>query len=417
MASLETSRGTLSPVERYLEIRQKSLSLCAPLELEDHVVQPCPEVSPPKWHLAHTTWFFEQLINKKFGGTQDFDPLFPLLFNSYYKTAGRHWLQSERGQLSRPTLERVLEYRKAIDGKLAELCQERCAQDSEFQFYLELGLQHEQQHQELLLMDILRILATNPSSPSYSSQKRQPHRDVPATWTPLSEGVHFVGYDETDFCYDNESPRHKVYLHPCEISDGLVTNGEYLEFIQSGGYQEPRFWLSRGWDWLNENHVESPLYWRLIEGQWLEFTLLGEHPIDPNKPVSHISYFEADAFARWKSCRLPTEFELERFHQLKKQKETVDQGENLSAHDSCGHHLDLWAWSSSHYSPYPGFQKFSGPVEEYNGKFMCGQFVLKGGCFATPKNHYRLSYRNFYEPHQRWMFSGIRLAKDLTWNS
>ncbi len=395
--------------ELYQQVRQHSLSLCAPLETEDYVVQPDAEVSPPKWHLAHTTWFFEQAILKPLlSGYRSFDPDYSRLFNSYYKSAGEHWLQGERGQLSRPTVAEIFSYRQAVDEQVLVLF-EGDPSNTEWLDVLELGLHHEQQHQELLLMDIKRILGTNLSMPAYS----EAHWSAPAvteSWTEFQEGVYEIGHQGDDFAYDNETPRHKQYLYRFAIRDNSVTCGEFIEFIEAGGYDEPTLWLSQGWDWVGENNIHAPLYWFQKDGVWHQYTLHGVKPLSEHEPVVHISYFEADAFARWKGCRLPVEAELELW--LEKRPASLSPTSGLLHPNRADQPSNqVWYWTASHYSAYPGYQPYSGMLEEYNGKFMCNQFVLRGGCVATPAGHYRPSYRNFYLPQQRWMFSGIKLAK------
>lgn len=395
MSILHSSLSCSEIAAKYLEVRKHSTDICEPLALEDYVVQPCAEVSPPKWHLGHTTWFFEELILVQFAkNNKRWDEGYRVLFNSYYKSAGQHWLQGERGCLSRPTVDEVFRYRRQVDERITSFILEEELSD-EALFLIEVGLNHEQQHQELLLMDIKYILAQNPSLPGYSTRQELKHDDKSSQWIHYDEGVYEFGDERSEhrFTYDNERPHHKSYIHPFAMRDTLVSNGEYLEFIQAGGYERSDLWLSKGWDWVNQEKITKPLYWLNYEE---EFTLAGKKTLNIHGPVSHISYYEADAFARWCGQRLPTEFELE----LYGQDNLKDPGE-------------LWSWSRSHYSPYPGFQEFKGMIGEYNGKFMCNQFVLKGGCHATPTGHYRHTYRNFYEPHQRWMFSGIRLAKDL----
>lgn len=398
------------PLERYLAVRRYSESLCSPLEIEDYVVQPVAEVSPPKWHLAHTSWFFEELLLRpKLPNYQRFNEQFPLLFNSYYKAAGDHWIQGERGQLSRPTVKEIYAYRQYVDEHMQRLLEqgELSIQAAKL---LELGLHHEQQHQELLLMDMKYILGVNPLLPTYSDLDLPQANSKEASWQTIDTGVSAFGHQGAAFAYDNELPRHQQYLAGGKIRKNLVSNGEYLEFIQSKDFSNPKLWLSMGWDWKNSQQVEYPLYWMNREG-WQEFTLHGLQSMDFNAPVAHVSYFEADAFATWAGARLPTEFEAEYFLSLQARPQQ-DNDSTFHAIDASQAHEQLWFWTSSHYSPYPGFKPFEGMVEEYNGKFMCGQFVLRGGCFATPLNHYRHTYRNFFLPEQRWMFSGIRLATD-----
>ena len=394
---------------RYKQIRANSVTLCAPLQTEDYVVQPYAEVSPPKWHLAHTTWFFEETLLKPYGRNyRVFNPDYFRLFNSYYKSAGEHWVQGERGQLSRPTVSEIMTYRRAVDESLLALLEQQ-AGNSEVLTLLELGLHHEQQHQELLLMDIKRILGANPSMPTYTEADWS-STAARESWTEFSTGLYEVGYEGSAFAYDNECPRHKQYLYDFAIRDNSVSCGEFIEFIDAGGYADPTLWLSLGWDWLQQNEITAPLYWFKKADDWYHFTLHGERLVAEHEPVVHISYFEADAFARWKGCRLPLEAELEQW--LEGQTETISPQPDVihpTRTDQASN--QVWYWAASHYSPYPGYRPYSGMLEEYNGKFMCNQFVLRGGCVATPTGHYRPSYRNFYSPQQRWMFSGIKLAK------
>ncbi len=398
-----------TPVKRYKHVRANSIAICAPLQTEDYVVQPYAEVSPPKWHLAHTTWFFEEAILKQYDRNyRDFNPDYFRLFNSYYKSAGEHWVQGVRGQLSRPTVAEIITYRRAVDDSLLALLEKEDG-NSDMLAVLELGLHHEQQHQELLLMDIKRILGTNPSMPAYMEADWSAPA-VAESWTEFATGLYEVGHEGTTFAFDNECPRHKQYLYDFAIRDNSVSCGEFIEFIEAGGYADPTFWLSLGWDWRQKNNITAPLYWLKKAGVWYHYTLHGERPVSEHEPVVHISYFEADAFARWKGCRLPLEAELEQW--LEGRTETISPQPNVTHPNRADQASNqVWYWTASHYSPYPGYRPYSGMLEEYNGKFMCSQFVLRGGCVATPAGHYRPSYRNFYLPQQRWMFSGIKLAK------
>ncbi len=396
---------------KFIATRKNTLFLCQTLETEDYVVQPMPEVSPPKWHLAHTTWFLEELLLNKYVKHYEFyNDQFRLFFNSYYKSLGEHWIQGERGRLSRPSVNEITDYRKTIEEKILALCHHH-RDNHEFIKILELAINHEEQHQELLLMDIKNIFGTNPLGHSYQKN----HHDVVSKqnerWISFPEGLYEIGAPTNDyFHFDNEAPRHKVYLNAFSVSDHLVTNGEYLNFINDKGYLQPRLWLSKGWDWIKQNDIHAPLYWSKPNQEWHEYTLYGMNKINLDAPVSHISYFEADAFAKWMEMRLPTEEEFE----LCETKLFGEKKWDNSLHPKNAKTFDsqLWCWTKSHYSPYPGYRPFKGEAEEYNGKFMCNQFVMRGGCIATPRHHYRSTYRNFYEPEQRWMFSGIALAKD-----
>lgn len=391
--------------------RQASTDLVQGLEAEDMTVQPIADVSPLKWHLAHTSWFFEELIlapNLK--SYKKFDEGYHHLFNSYYKALGPHWVQGDRGSLSRPTVKAVLAFRKHVDKGLQDLFAHHSL-SRELLTFIELGLQHEQQHQELILMDVKYILSRNPSLPSYSSSSLAKGVQPTETYETFPEGIYEIGAGEEGFCFDNERARHKVYLYPFALSNAFVTNGQYREFIEDGGYRRPEFWLSLGWDWVEGHQIQAPLYWAKNDGIDTEFTLNGPIALDAFHPVSHINYFEASAYAKWKGQRLPREAELEIYLSRK----PIESPKNpFHATNANGVHKQLWAWTQSSYSPYPGFQEFRGPTKEYNGKFMCNQYVLRGGCLATPDDHYRPTYRNFFLPQQRWMFSGIRLAKDCS---
>lgn len=400
-------------INTFRKVRDKTLEICSHIENEDHAVQPIPDVSPPKWHLGHTTWFFEELILVKFQKNYNrFNNHYASLFNSYYKALGKHTIQSNRGDLSRPTVHEIHQYRAYVDRQLADFI----SQDfltSETLFLIETGIHHEQQHQELLYMDIKYILATSELETRYSNASLQAAPEPNLGWCQFEEGIYDVGYDGQDFAYDNEKPRHKNYLYPFAISQTLVTNGEFLAFIEDNGYSKPQYWLSQGWDWVNEQQIKQPLYWSIRDGVWHEYTLYGLMPIDLNRPLVHISYFEAEAFANWKNLRLPSEQELEVFLHHTQTKPRKESGELLHPNDASNVNGEVWCWTRSQYLPYPRFQAFDGLLNEYNAKFMCNQFVLRGGCIVTPESHYRHSYRNFYQAQQRWMFSGIRLAKDI----
>lgn len=397
-------------LKRLQETRDETLSICSRLEIEDFVVQPTPEVSPPKWHLGHTSWFFEEVILSAFKKDYiAFNLHYRTLFNSYYKAVGSHTMQAERGNLSRPTVAEVMQYRQHIDTHLTALLSQDDLPDTCLTL-IETGIHHEQQHQELLYMDIKIILASNHLPTAYVSTPLENAPTPIQGWTNFKEGIVETGYDGDDFSYDNERPRHKSYLYPFAISQSLVTNGDYLAFIEDKGYTHAKHWLSLGWDWVTQKGIQHPLYWMLVGDGWCEYTLHGLVPLDLNRPLVHISYFEAAAFAKWKALRLPTEQELEIFLASTEAQQTEASYHPNDAQAPSG---KVWCWTTSQYSPYPRFKAFDGLLNEYNGKFMCNQFILKGGCVATPKNHYRHSYRNFYSPEQRWMFSGIRLAKDI----
>ena len=403
-------------LEEFRKVRSFSLKLCETLETEDFVVQPTMDVSPLKWHLAHTTWFFETfLLTPYVKGYKLHNKDYPLLFNSYYVAAGERWIRSERGMLSRPTVNEILNYRVYVDEQVEKYLETQELSNRE-NYILEVGLNHEQQHQELFLYDIKYILGHNPLFPPFTDKlQNRDHLSGNQGWLGVEEGVYQVGYDGDGFCYDNEKGVHKVYLENAEIGDRLVTNREYLEFIKDGGYSAHQYWLSEGWDWVNKNDIKAPLYWINENGKWHNYTLYGLQEVDPELPVSHVSFYEADAFAQWKGFRLPTEFEWEiatRKYGNKKEGNFVDSLRfKESVTDDHGFLGNLWEWTSSPYRPYPNFKAEDGALGEYNGKFMINQMVLRGGSYGTSANHIRPTYRNFFHPHLRWMFSGIRLAR------
>ena len=376
----------------FLETRKHSETLCEPLEIEDYVVQPVVDVSPPKWHLGHTTWFFEEFILKPHAPDYAlFDEDFSFVFNSYYETVGKRVIRSDRGNLSRPSVKKVYEYRNYVTQGIKKMFSKD--QNEELNALLEIGIHHEKQHQELLLSDIKYILGNNPLLPLYSNTfNDHPIETHPQDWINIPAGVYEIGHDSEEFCYDNELGRHKVYLQDYEISNKLVTNGEFIECIEAGIYQRFDLWHAEGWDWVKQKQVTAPLYWHNIDGVWYHYTAKGLEKITTEAPVTHISYFEAFAYAQWKGCKLPTEFEWE-----------VAQ-----AFFPWG---KRWEWTESAYLPYPNYAKADGALGEYNGKFMVNQKVLRGGSVATPKKHTRFTYRNFFHPHLRWQFTGIRLAR------
>lgn len=390
-----SSQATISKgqslLSQFLSVRQHTEDICAPLKTEDYVVQPIEDVSPPKWHLAHTTWFFETFVLKGFvENYQEFHPDFGFLFNSYYETVGKRTIRTERGNLTRPTVDGVYAYRKYVTKQVEKFLAGDVPEEAKP--VVILGLNHEQQHQELLLTDLKYILGHNPMFPAYKPDFKLPTVSNSGKWVDIPEQLHTIGYRGSDFCFDNEQGVHQVYLNGGQVFDQLVTNGEYLEFIEAGGYQDFRFWLSEAWTWVKAEQRQAPLYWHHIDDQWQRYSLAGLVPIDPNEPVTHVTYFEAEAFAQWKGMRLPTEFEWEALHtQLQ--------------------HGAVWEWTQSAYLPYPGFNKAEGALGEYNGKFMINQMVLRGGSVATPNGHFRPSYRNFFHPHLQWQFTGIRLAR------
>ena len=384
---------------RYLAVRARSMKLIEHLGKEDMVVQSTPDASPTKWHLAHTSWFFERFILREHSpGYEPFDDRFDFVFNSYYEAVGTRHPRPQRGLLTRPNLEQVLEYRRHVDGKMRGLLGHPLMRDVEA--LLQLGLAHEEQHQELLVMDALHLFAQSPLKPVFDPKWPLPAGGRTAGFRHSEGGWARIGADPTRFAFDNEGPQHRVWLTPYSIADRLVTNGEWLDFMAAGGYEDPQHWLSDGWDQRKVEDWLAPFYWERVGDAWQQMTPAGLQPIDRAAPVVHVSYFEADAYARWAGVRLPTEFEWE--HAAR----TVQGLEQL--YDTA------WQWTSSSYGPYPGFRTAPGAVGEYNGKFMSGQMVLRGACSATPPDHARASYRNFYRAGQRWMFAGVRLAKDAT---
>lgn len=377
----------------YREVRTRSVELAAPLKKEDFVPQPALFASPPKWHLAHITWFFEEfLLDKHLEGYQRFDSQYSFLFNSYYNTIGKRTSRQDRGVITRPGVEEVMAYRKYVDKHMEDLIQSK-GDDHNVSSLLDIGLNHEQQHQELFLTDLKFSFSRNPLYPAYikGSNLLASHNERSDMIT-IPEGLYEIGYDGQGFCFDNELGRHKSYVHEFNISQGLVTNGEFLEFIEAGGYQEFSLWLDEGWAWVEENNIECPLYWIQNGSTWSQFTLDGLQALDPKAILGHVNFYEAEAYARWKGMRLPTEFEWE----------------VASAHIDWG---QRWEWTNSAYLPYPGFRLEPGAIGEYNGKFMVNQMVLRGASVATAQGHSRKSYRNFFHPHYRWQYSGIRLAK------
>ena len=389
-----------------------------------------PEVSPTKWHLAHTTWFFETFILKKYvSGYQPEVPEYAYLFNSYYNAAGDMHRRDLRGLISRPTVDETKRYRASIDSHIDQLLTDADEKLlGELEPLITLGIHHEQQHQELLVTDIKHVFAQNPLHPIFREGKPNDGRDGSPSRPSKIEFVRFdeaiveIGHEGSGFSYDNEGPRHRALVLPFSLADRLITNGEYLEFIADNGYSRPEFWLSLGWQTVNEQRWQAPLYWEKREDAWWNFTLSGFRPVDESEPVTHLSYFEADAFANWSGARLPTEFEWERAAEKIEIKGNFVDSENfhpqtLSGRPQSGHLAqmfgDVWEWTRSSYSPYPGYHAEPGALGEYNGKFMCNQYVLRGGSCATSRTHIRKTYRNFFQPDKRWQFTGIRLARDL----
>lgn len=384
----------------YPRIRAETMALAAPLSEADCQLQSMPDASPVKWHLAHTTWFFETFLLERFEpGFTPFDAAFRVLFNSYYQGVGEQSPRPQRGLILRPTLAEVKAYRAQVDERIAALA-ERHGGDAELATLLELGLQHEQQHQELILTDIQHALWNSPGHAPLAGLRQR--RSSPATalrWCRVDGGLAEIGHDtrrDGSFCFDNETPHHRVWLEPFEIASRPVSQGEFAAFIDDGGYRQPALWLSLGWDWVRQTHREAPLYWKRTADRWQRHSLQGMVDLDDHAPACHLSYFEADAYARWVGARLPTEAEWE-------------SAATAGLLQGAG---EVWEWTGSAYLPYPRYRPWAGAVGEYNGKFMCNQFVLRGGSCATPAGHARASYRNFFPPEAQWQFSGLRLARD-----
>jgi ergothioneine biosynthesis protein EgtB len=410
--------GHPSLVRDFLALRETSLRLCAPLGVEDHSLQPMPDASPAKWHLAHTTWFFETFVLSPYADQfRPYHPAFRNLFNSYYNAVGDRPLRTLRHILSRPSLDEVHAYRGYVEDAMVRLLESDLPAD--VVELITLGMHHEQQHQELIVTDVKNGLWANPLRPAYRAATEidtAQSRASDLQWQSFAEGIYPAGFEGEGFAFDNEGPRHNVYLEAFRLASRLVTNGEYLEFMRDGGYSTPTLWLSDGWDCVRNNQWTAPLYWEQRDGEWWSYTIAGMQPLRLSEPVCHVSFYEADSFARWAGARLPTEFEWE------VAAETCPIGGNLLDPEilhaqpaSSGGSLmqmfgDVWEWTGSAYTPYPGFKSAAGAVGEYNGKFMCNQMVLRGGSCATPLSHIRPTYRNFFPPHVRWQFMGLRLA-------
>jgi len=431
LAGSETDLGTL-----YARVRTATEELARPLHVEDMVVQSMADASPTKWNLAHTSWFFETFVlARRVPGYRLFDPRFPALFNSYYHAAGERHPRSDRGLLSRPTVAEVRSYRRHVDGVMgALLAGEHGSLEPEVRFRIELGLNHEEQHQELLLTDIKHVLALSPLEPAYrppstgvAQATAGPAGEPPVTSVPEADWISFdgglleLGAEPSGFAFDNERPRHRRWCEPYELASRLVTAGEYLEFMGDGGYERSDLWLSDGWDARTRESWEAPLYWKHDERGWRQVTLDGPRPVDPAEPVCHLSLYEADAYARWKGARLPLEEEWE--HAVREQPirgnllesgrlhPAAAAGEPAGARRLDQAFGDAWEWTASPYAPYPGFRPFAGEIGEYNGKWMSNRYILRGGSCATPVRHLRHSYRNFFGPEARWQFTGLRLAR------
>jgi len=412
-----SSRAT-NLAARYRAVRQASEALTRSLTAEDQLAQSMPDASPTKWHLAHTSWFFETfLLTPRLAGYRLFDPRFGYLFNSYYEALGARQPRPARGLITRPSLDDVIAYRAHVDAGMERLL---ARPDPDLEALVELGLAHEQQHQELILMDVLHLFACSPLKPAYAPPRGTPDPTPPAPlrFVPIDGGLVEIGHAGPGFVFDNETPRHTTWLEPYRLAERLTSNAEWLAFMADGGYRRPEFWLSDGWARVREEGWRAPLYWEEVDGRWMVMTLHGLRPLEPAAPVSHVSYYEADAYAAWAGARLPTEAEWEHAVQHAAtdgrflgsgRLDATAAAEGSGLRQMLG---DLWEWTRSAYLPYPGFRPAAGAVGEYNGKFMSGQFVLRGGAVVTPPGHVRPSYRNFFYPHQRWMFSGVRLAKD-----
>jgi len=410
-----TQTNPASFAARFAAIRSVTEQLAAPLSAEDCALQSMPDASPVKWHLAHTTWFFETFLLERFArGYRPFDASFRVLFNSYYNGVGDKHPRPERGLISRPDLATVHAYRAHVDAAMQPMLHDPPPGAASL---LELGLNHEQQHQELILSDVLHLFSRNPAWPAYRA--RPPVAAGTAdemTWRRFAGGLVDVGHDGDGFAFDNEAPRHRVFLTPFELASRPVTNAEFAEFIADDGYRRPELWLSLGWDTVVARGWRTPLYWQRNGERWQSFSLHGMNDIDPHAPVCHVSFFEAEAYARWAEARLPTEFEWEHAASaLPIEGNFSDAGvlRPLPQRAAIQMFGDVWQWTRSEYAPYPGFRVAPGAVGEYNGKFMCGQYVLRGGSCATPRSHIRATYRNFFPPDARWQFSGLRLARDM----
>jgi ergothioneine biosynthesis protein EgtB len=381
----------MSIIEKFKEVRDRSKSICANLQTEDYVVQPVVDVSPPKWHLGHTTWFWEEFILKPNDENyEQFNANYNYVFNSYYESVGARVIRTDRGNLSRPSVEEIYKYREHVDKGMLHFLKNNLSK--ELTDLIVLGLNHEEQHQELLATDIKYILGNNPLFPALYHEEKKSASPRKNEWIHIDEGIYEIGFEGEGFCFDNELNRHKVYLNDYSISTEPVINKEYIEFMNAGGYKNFVYWHMEGWEWVKANQINAPMYWHLIDGEWMNYTLGGLQPVDWNEPVCHVSFYEAYAYASWKGLRLPTEAEWEvaasKFNWGKR-----------------------WEWTESAYLPYPGFSKAPGAIGEYNGKFMVNQKVLRGASEVTPPNHSRITYRNFFHAHLRWQYTGIRLAK------
>lgn len=413
------TKNRTSLLEQFKYVRALTLKIIEPLENEDFMVQAMEDASPPKWHLAHTTWFFEDFILKDYKQGYDYHlENTRKLFNSYYETLSTPFSKSMRGLIARPTVKEVLQYRQNVEDEVIALLTSNDGLDDHFFSLIELGIQHEQQHQELLMTDLKYNFSVNPLYPVYKEDLGKNGLETPVlplAWTCFQEGLTTIGTNEKEFSFDNEQPVHKHYLYPFAIANRNVTNGEFIDFIEANGYSTPTYWLSDGWSTVQEQKWQAPLYWEYIEGDWHYFTLSGLKPVERSQPVTHISFYEADAYARWAGYRLPTEEEWE--HAFKGEAVRGKFLENTlldeSYESSANIFGSVWEWTQSPYTPYPQSARPEGVLGEYNAKFMSNQMVLRGGSCVTPRNHIRLTYRNFFYPDKRWQFSGIRLAKEI----
>ncbi len=413
------ARFATDPASAYAAVRAASEALASPLSPEDTTPQSMEDASPTKWHLAHTTWFFETFVLEPRPGHRPFDPSFRVLFNSYYNTVGEQHPRPRRGLITRPSLAEVRAYRASVDERMAAVL--AGAPTPEELAVIELGLHHEQQHQELMLTDLKHLFSSNPLKPVYHDAERPRIRAAKSGWLAWGGGERWIGHDGEGFAFDNEGPRHRLWLEGFELASRPVTNAEYLAFMADGGYDRPELWLSDGWATVQSEEWNAPLYWEDRDGEWWTLTLGGAEPLRPDDPVTHVSLYEADAYATWACARLPSEAEWEcAAWRLPVEGNFVESGAlhpSPSEHASDEHPVqmygDVWEWTRSAYAPYPRYQPPEGAIGEYNGKFMSNQLVLRGGSCATPRSHVRETYRNFFYPHQRWQFTGIRLARDL----
>ncbi len=432
--SAPSAEGFARMAERFRAVRQRTEALCEPLETEDYVVQTMENVSPMKWHLAHTTWFWETFILKAHAPAYEpINDTYAYLFNSYYVQAGERHCRDRRGYISRPTVKEVMAFRRHVNEHALRLWNEADEEKrQELAPLYEIGLHHEQQHQELMVTDLKHVFSVNPLRPAYRADLETASAPAPELeWVPFEEGLYEIGFGGEGFCYDNELPRHRTFVHVFELANRPVTCGEFLAFMEDGGYERAPLWLSEGYAWASENELSEPFYWEKKDGQWMLYTLGGMKPVDPDEPLCHVSYFEADAFARWAGARLPTEAEWEiaaqglpiegnfvddeRFHPQPAR--AALSGDGAPASDGSAAPLlqmygDVWEWTQSPYGPYPGYKPLPGTMGEYNGKFMSSQYVLRGGSCATSLSHIRPTYRNFFHPDACWQFTGFRLAKD-----